>query len=321
MSVVANSKKRTILKYFNINFQCNNRCRYCFSYNTEKRTAYAITLDDFVMASSIMDSVFNYRFVLNGGEPTIHTDFLEIIKCCSNLKECVLFTNGRMLTEFSQEVIHQIVTSLSQITIPIHGSQQIHDWITQVPGSFSQTISGLKRLKEYSTPSCNVEVKFIVNPYMIKEGFNIHDFLINNGFTEESITVVLAGQVHTRVAKGNGIPSPLDYEQITGEYLSSQLTTLLGKYRIKIMDIPLCALTPEVQNRILQYGDHADDVLYEYWYYDGKHPRGHLVSSYDDERTEERCRFCQHLRICRSITRTCRVLVLDLDKRKSVVFE
>jgi len=85
--------------------------------------------------------------VLTGGEPTIRKDFFEILKKIRNKlpnQEITILTNGKMFSDFdfARETINHNVRP----TITIYGTEEIHDFITQVKGSYTQTIEGIKNL-------------------------------------------------------------------------------------------------------------------------------------------------------------------------------
>lgn len=66
--------------YFNITYRCNYRCRYCFSHTTHGSVQRRdIDLSSFKESLSRFRVGTGDRIVLNGGEPTLHKNFMEII--------------------------------------------------------------------------------------------------------------------------------------------------------------------------------------------------------------------------------------------------
>ena len=88
---------------------------------------------------------------LGGGEPTINRYFFEIFSFVDSLdKDITLLTNGRsfaskrFLREFYKVLGHK---NNLKIAVPLYGdTPEKHDSITRTPGSFRQTIVGLKFL-------------------------------------------------------------------------------------------------------------------------------------------------------------------------------
>jgi MoaA/NifB/PqqE/SkfB family radical SAM enzyme len=93
---------------------------------------------------------------INGGEPALHPDFIKVIEYATKSGgKAALLTNGRRFSDkdFS---LAAVKAGLKDIYIPVHGpNAQIHDEFTQSPGSFDETVSGIKnlfRLKEAGYP-------------------------------------------------------------------------------------------------------------------------------------------------------------------------
>ena len=63
--------------YYNINYYCNNDCKFCFSSSTGNNK-YSVSMATIISELSTIvrqdDTV-----VLNGGEPTIHPEFYDIL--------------------------------------------------------------------------------------------------------------------------------------------------------------------------------------------------------------------------------------------------
>ena len=130
-------------------YSCNNKCIFCC--NEDKRQ----TIED-QTTEEIKKEMVQYRkngseyveFV--GGEPTIRKELIELIVFAKKLgfKTIMFATNGRMLSNkiFAKKVIDSGIT---HIVFSIHGhNSQLHDELTQVPGSFNQLMQGIKNVKD-----------------------------------------------------------------------------------------------------------------------------------------------------------------------------
>lgn len=127
-------------------FNCNNRCRFCVQgdkrYKFENRDTDDVKrlLEE---ARQGIDSI-----VFTGGEVTIRPDFMELLSHARDLKYRVIQiqTNGRMFANrsFVEECVAHGATEFSPA---LHGHiPELHDYLTRAPGSFAQTVSGLKNL-------------------------------------------------------------------------------------------------------------------------------------------------------------------------------
>lgn len=130
-------------------YSCNNKCIFCC--NEDKRQ----NIED-QTTEEIKKEMIQYRkngseyveFV--GGEPTIRKELIELIAFAKKIgfKTIMFATNGRMLSNkiFAKKVIDSGIT---HIVFSIHGhNSQIHDELTQVPGSFNQLMQGLENVRQ-----------------------------------------------------------------------------------------------------------------------------------------------------------------------------
>jgi len=127
-------------------FICNNNCRFCVQADNKlkgNRSSDEIKRD-LIESKKRCDGV-----VLTGGEVTIREDFFDIIRYAKELGYRVIQiqTNGRMIAskEFCKKAIDAGATEFSPA---LHGfCKEQHDYLTRSPGSFMQTVKGIKNLK------------------------------------------------------------------------------------------------------------------------------------------------------------------------------
>jgi len=86
------------------------------------------------------------KLVLTGGEPTIRTDFVELLNFIKKKKlKTHLQTNGRQLSK--KEFYNKIKNNIDSYEIALHGpNSKIHEEITTKIGSFNQTLNGIKNV-------------------------------------------------------------------------------------------------------------------------------------------------------------------------------
>lgn len=132
--------------FLKLGYSCNNNCIHCFvpfSDNPFNKDIKQIK-KDLLKAKSLGVE----RISLTGGEPTIRKDIFEIISLCKKLNFDIIQiqTNARMLSyrKFCKKLIK---AGVNDFCISIHGhNAKIHDTITQVKGSFSETVKGIKNI-------------------------------------------------------------------------------------------------------------------------------------------------------------------------------
>lgn len=136
-----------------LHYACNNNCIHCVI--ADQRTS---VLDkgakDFRTTAQVAAELRDARargfdlVTFTGGEPTIRKDLSDLVKAARALGLMVgLQTNGRML---AYPEIRDGLTGLGiRFIIALHGPDAaIHDQVTRAPGSFDQTISGIRALSE-----------------------------------------------------------------------------------------------------------------------------------------------------------------------------
>ncbi len=127
-------------------FTCNNNCRFCVQ--ADNKCKGNRPLDE--IKRDLEDSSKRCQdVVLTGGEVTIRKDFFEIVEYAKNLgyKVIQIQTNGRMFSslDFCKKTIKAGATEFSPA---LHGyCKEQHEFLTRAPGSFNQTVKGIKNLK------------------------------------------------------------------------------------------------------------------------------------------------------------------------------
>jgi His-Xaa-Ser system radical SAM maturase HxsC len=128
--------------------KCNNRCINCVGSPDNKEYN---NLDYY---KSIASKLKQTKIIcLGGGEPTIHREFFEIMEYLSNLNEkteIMLLTNARA---FSNESFLRKFNALKidkkrlRIASAVYGpDSKVHDAMSRTPGSFEETVKGIKKL-------------------------------------------------------------------------------------------------------------------------------------------------------------------------------
>ena len=172
-------------------YQCNNNCLMCSnpSYYIDNSVGYKYNFE------SIKERIDNFEkggvefqsfneakdsFILTGGEPTINPDFFKIVNYI-NLRfhnsKISLLTNGRRF--FYLEFV-QKCSSLPWLyyQISLHGhDNKSHDLITQVPGSFEQTVSGIKNLLQNNVDPNKIAIRIVINKLNYNLLENILEFI------------------------------------------------------------------------------------------------------------------------------------------------
>jgi pyruvate-formate lyase-activating enzyme len=117
---------------------CNNRCAFCLD---------AEVLDGSHIAPAQVEAQIlegrrrgATRLILSGGEPTIHPQFADFIRCgrVAGYRKVQTITNGRMFS-YPAFLERALNAGLNEITFSVHGPDALtHDALVGVPGAFAQ---------------------------------------------------------------------------------------------------------------------------------------------------------------------------------------
>lgn len=189
--------------YFNITYACNSNCVYCYSHNTNHsgRKYNELLYEDFVEYLNRNNVQNNDRVIINGGEPFLHSNIIELLKSLLDFGcEVLIYTNGRCLRKFD----FSFMTDKYRFVIPIHGHKTLHDNITQCEGSFDAMREGMKHLNNYK---CKVDIKIILNPQMISSQIEFDRALQSLDSLPFNNAVHITKMADTIISKKNNIPS------------------------------------------------------------------------------------------------------------------
>ena len=145
------------------NRTCNNRCRWCYAFNTLGRNSSM----DLLTAQHLVDALAERnikRIILIGGEPTIYSDFIKLVKYIhtKNIRVSVA-TNGRKFSdlEFSKNVLD---AGIDGIDFSLKGLSEEEYFNSTSSYGLEEMLQGYQNLKSLGfTPS--VSYVFVNDDY------------------------------------------------------------------------------------------------------------------------------------------------------------
>jgi len=127
-----------------VGFACNNRCLFCAQ--GDRRDACAVVPFDDLLRRLAEVRRTTSSLVLTGGEPTVHRRIVALVEAAARLgfDPIQLQTNGRLLAY--PRVLDALVTAgLTEVSPSLHGSSPgVHDALTRAPGSWEQSVDGIR---------------------------------------------------------------------------------------------------------------------------------------------------------------------------------
>ena len=308
--------------YFNINYECNNNCRFCFSHHTSWHDVkYNVSLQEVKKIISDYQISPEDRIVINGGEPTLHKELFEIVdKKRKKSRHIVMYTNGTLLADYNYAKA-LIESGVSRLTIPIHGDSSLHNYFTRNKRSYDLTLQGIKNIIDLKKAGLDIvlEIKFIVTQKLVAAEFDSLDFLRINDLIDNVDCVVIAGQVDTYVSTNNHIKNVQD--SILFAYLNEQINNLLnykGDINIKMEDIRLCRLDKKIQNLLNVLPEEKPDHFEKFLAYNNMTKDIEIVD-YKKSRSECLNKNCNFIEFCSEIEKRYYILLLNKKFKKKVL--
>jgi len=156
--VAASGTRKVII---NVTYECINECEFCAVANRVRRPIPWPRLED--MLRQHREAGIEHLDI-DGGEPTLHPRLLDALRLARELgyREINVTTNGRRLAD--PEAARALLdTGVTSVLVSLHGDvPEIHDGITGRPGSWQETLEGLRNLVRFRGPSLDLGVNVTV---------------------------------------------------------------------------------------------------------------------------------------------------------------
>lgn len=177
--------------YFNITYRCNSNCIFCAANHPLRHDTREMTAEEFFQTLKDQGVSSEDRVIVNGGEPTVHREFWEILDCIDRIGARIdLFTNGIKLKE--ESFVRRLLKHHNiHIRVPLFGSTpETHDRLTGVSGNFDATAQGLDYLCKYLPNDATFEIKMLLSKATVPENEKIYE-LIKSRWNHKAVRVTL----------------------------------------------------------------------------------------------------------------------------------
>ncbi|MFA5061454.1 MAG: radical SAM/SPASM domain-containing protein [Candidatus Pacearchaeota archaeon] len=133
-----------IVAWISLTYNCNNRCKWCYASSNGLQVSRELNRSKISPVLGLLSKLGIKRTILIGGEPTMYPYLEEVLEEHQRYGlRTGIVTNGRKLKDrvFSQMLKSKGIDSL---TISIEGYDSLsHDEVTQVQGSYRESIRGI----------------------------------------------------------------------------------------------------------------------------------------------------------------------------------
>lgn len=257
--------------YFFMTGSCNSNCIMCPSPEVLRKNVPPTNMDDLMELARHIPSDTPH-LTITGGEPFLIGEcifpFIQFLKDSFPITEFLFLTNGRIFA--IEKYLRQFVDSVpcnAVVAIPIHGScADIHDKITQAPGSFNQTLHGIKQLLKNHI---RVEIRLVISK------LNVHDFdriagLIITQLRGIGYVSVIAMEM-TGNARANKEQVWIPYKE-SFDLISNSIRKMVASgVDVKLYNFPLCTVhksfwtlcEKSISSNKVRYAETCDDCKYK----------------------------------------------------------
>ncbi len=228
---------------FNVNvcYTCNSNCVFCAANCGNVPSGRKLSLNEYKQLFSFQPLRQGDIVVINGGEPTLCDDLIEMIKYnTSHGAQTILFTNGRKLSNSSYcELL--IRAGVSRLTIPFYGyNAATHDAVTKSTGSFTQLEQALTNLEFFREEhSFEIELKILLCRSNMTQLLGIFNAVCDHNFDRMQVS----GIIPSKTAQENNEILTRDETFTAVNGFLDAIWSRIGKSRFDLMGIPLCLLT------------------------------------------------------------------------------
>lgn len=151
---------------WNLIRRCNLTCKHCYTTSADINFPGELTTAEIY---KVMDNLHDFNvpvLILSGGEPLLHPDIFAISKRAKTMGFYVaLSSNGTLITERNISQIAEI--KYQYIGVSLDGIGETHDKFRQKPGSFADSLAGIRLCRENNIKA---GIRFTLT------SDNVHDF-------------------------------------------------------------------------------------------------------------------------------------------------
>lgn len=134
---------------FNHNNRCNFKCKHCFTNSPANRNVdSALSIADYARVADESDALGIFEVDIQGGEPLLHPNLLDIIKAIDPARfNLFITTNGFFLDK--EKAVLLAEAGITKITVSLDGfDAKSNDEFRGVPGAYARALDALKNVRD-----------------------------------------------------------------------------------------------------------------------------------------------------------------------------
>jgi len=230
-----------------LGYSCNNNCIHCVISDfrdTVLREGKPEDIPEEEYRKELLDSRKRAdRITFTGGEPTVRKELFDLVAFARDIGFSITMqTNGRRLSDPNYTAALCSIAPIN-FCIALHGpNAEIHDAITQMKGSFYETVQGIRNIIENRNSSKDLSGKLVISKVNAPHMVETVKFIISLGFSRVNLTFPHACG-NARKFFFDVVPR---YSDIKLQVLNAIETCRLNSISVDTETIPYCFL-PDVE--------------------------------------------------------------------------
>lgn len=232
----------SIENYFFVTAKCNSNCIMCPSPEAARKNGQHTSIADLIEIARHIPA-YTAHLTITGGEPFLLGrdifPFVSFLRDKFEATEFLFLTNGRIFAlPLYIDLLNEAAPNNSIFAIPIHGSSaELHDSITRVPGSFVQTVTGIKNLLR---AGFHVELRIVVSKINAADFSGIAELIAAEIPNVEYVSIIAMEMTGNAYREKEKLWLP--YTE-TFRWISDGIMRLIQNgINIKLYNFPLCTV-------------------------------------------------------------------------------
>lgn len=177
--------------YIEITNICNLNCQTCYNRSGLNKERREISVEQLENAILLLSKYGAKRFLISGGEPTLHSEFNKIAELIRKYKHLSfgVVTNGTTGNKDLIELINSVPNCTVQISLD--GCSEDDNKLTRGCGNFQKTIDFAKRI-EHNFDKTNL-IKMVISKHNYANVEAFYNLALSLGFTPEFAFIYRSG--------------------------------------------------------------------------------------------------------------------------------
>ena len=222
--------------------KCNSNCIMCPMSLASRKRGLCISQEDWAIIVDSMPEETSH-ITITGGEPFLeYRNLLPIMDQINHRfprAEVLVLTNGRALAIHDLfEMLKPMITEQYCFAVPIHASgSELHDKITQTPGSFYQSIIGLKNLAK---TEAKIEIRVVGHQLNLSDIGDVFRSLADSGLRIDVINLLAMEMMGCAAYNRDALW--VDYHMLCSAAEQGVLYAMQHGIDVGLYNFPLCMI-------------------------------------------------------------------------------